>query len=190
MRTFIAIELSQEIKDFLSNIQSQLKASGADVKWVEPKNIHLTLKFLGEIDEKKLVEVNKVLEETARNKNPFSLRFSCLGAYPKINFPRVIWIGIDQGDIEVKEIAGILEERVAKLGIPQENRPFSCHITLGRTKSNLKQEDLVKKLTFLEGNLGGKKPEFQVTKLTLFKSTLTPKGPLYEVLKEAHLKAT
>ncbi len=187
MRTFIAIELPKEIKDFLSRLQEELKACGADVKWVAPENIHLTLKFLGEIDEKKLEKITGIIEETAQGKNKFQVCISSLGAFPKIDFPRVIWVGVDTGDKEVKDIAKDLEEKIAKIGIPKEDRPFSSHITIGRTKSSLTREGLVQDLKD-KADLGGGKLNFSVTKITLFKSTLTPKGPIYEVLKATNLK--
>lgn len=187
MRTFIAIELPQEIKDFLSRLQTELKATQADVKWVAPENIHLTLKFLGEIDDKKLTQIIEIIDDTAKGKDKFRICISSLGAFPKIDFPRVIWVGIETGDKEIKEIAGGLEEKIAKTGIPKEDRPFSSHITIGRTRSTLNREKLVGYLKN-KSELGGEKLEFYVTKVTLFKSTLTPKGPLYEALKEASLK--
>ena len=190
MRTFIAIELPKEIKDSLSKVQDKLKTSGADIKWVSPQNIHLTLKFLGEIDDKKLDKITQILEEITKNSNPYPLRLSCVGAFPKINFPRVIWIGIDKGNTETKEIAKALEENIAKIGIPKEDRPFSCHITLGRVKSSLNREGLVENLNNLANYTEKEKLEFLVTKITLFESTLTPKGPIYEALKEASLKTS
>ena len=187
MRTFIAIELPSEIKDSLSRLQEELKTSGADVKWVTPENIHLTLKFLGEIDDKKIDKIIKIIDDTAKEKNKFQIRISSLGAFPKVDFPRVIWVGVDTGDKETKEIAEGLEEKIAKIGIPKEDRPFSSHITIGRTKSSLNREGLVQDLKD-KAELGGGKLNFYVTKITLFKSTLTPKGPIYEVLKATNLK--
>jgi len=190
MRTFIAIELPQEIKDFLSRIQGQLKASGADVKWVEPKNIHLTLKFLGEINDEKQDAVTRIIGDVAEDKNPFSMRIYSIGAFPKINFPRVIWVGIEKGERETKEIAKELEGKLVKIGIAKEDRPFSSHITIGRTRSAINREKLVQDLKILENNFGEKNLEFLVNKITLYKSTLTPKGPIYEALKEVNLKTT
>lgn len=193
MRTFIAIELSKETKDWIAHLQGQLKNSGADVKWVEPENIHLTLKFLGEIDNKQLSNIIKVLQDSNQNRNSFYIRLSSLGAFPKINFPRVIWIGIDKGEAESKQIATDLEEELAKIGIPkEEKRPFSCHITLGRLRSVLNRDRLIKDLDNLANNFTPPAPgtEFLVTKITLFKSTLTPRGPIYEILKEIPLKTS
>lgn len=188
MRTFIAIELPPEIKESLARIQNQLKTSGADAKWVEPQNIHLTLKFLGEINEQKLAQIVSIIEDISKNKNAFSIRLSSLGAFPKINSPRVIWIGIDKGDNETKDMVESLEEKIARIGIPKEDRPFSSHITIGRLRSSLNRQRLVKVLLDLQPNFEKEGKEFLVTKITLFKSTLIPYGPIYEVLKEASLK--
>lgn len=190
MRTFIAIELPPEIKNSLAELQDQLRSSGADVKWVKPDNIHLTLKFLGEIDQSRLDKISKILEDISREKKSFPLRLASVGAFPKINYPRVIWVGIDAGDSETKEIAKELEAEIAKVGIPKEDRPFSSHITIGRVRSSLNRQNLVQSLMNLENKSGQEILEFRVEKLTLFKSTLTPKGPRYEVLKEAELKTT
>ena len=188
MRTFIAIELPKEIKDALAQLQSQLKSTSDDVKWVEPQNIHLTIKFLGERDDKKIEKIMRILEETAKDNHPYEAKISSLGAFPKIETPRVIWVGIDKGDNETKQIAKKLEEEIAKAGIPKEERPFSSHITIGRTRSGLGLDKLVRSLKNLEVSLAEKKLNFLVTKITLYKSTLTPKGPVYEILKEVNLK--
>ncbi len=189
MRTFIAIELPAEIKDCLSRLQQDLKAAQADVKWVQPQNIHLTLKFLGEIDEKKLDKISGIIEDTCEKKDKFHVCISSLGAFPKTESPRVIWVGIDTGDKEIKQMAKELEQNLAKIGIPKEDRPFSSHITIGRMRTPLNRERLVQGLKNKAG-LGGQNLEFYVSKITLFKSTLTPKGPIYEALKEASLTTT
>jgi len=188
MRAFIAIELSPDLKKHLASLEEQLKSSGADVKWVKPENIHLTLKFLGEIDEKRLGEIAKIIQETTSKNKPFYISLASPGAFPNINSPRVIWIGIDKGDSETKQFAIILEEETAKVGIPPESRPFSTHITLGRVRSGKNCEKLVKNLENLASKPPEDAPEFLVTKITLFKSTLTLGGPIYEALKEAHLQ--
>ncbi len=190
MRAFIAIELPKDFKDYLANIQAEFKATGADVKWVEPNNIHLTLKFLGEIDDKKMAEVARVLETVACAEKSFSIRLKSIGAFPNTNSPRVIWVGLDKGDNETGMIAGMLEEKISEIGIPKENRSFSTHITIGRLRSGLNRLKLVRMLNSLEDNPSKEDLEFKVSKITLFKSTLAPYGPIYEILKEASLKAT
>lgn len=188
MRTFIAIDLPGEIKDELVKMQEELKSAGADVKWVEAQNIHLTLKFLGERDDKKVEKIIQTLEEVAKENKTYAIRISSIGAFPKIESPRVIWVGLDKGDGETKIIAQALEEKIAKIGIPKEDRPFSSHITIGRVRTPKNREDLTGEINRLADKPGMLNLETQVTKITLYKSTLSPKGPVYEALKEASLK--
>ena len=188
MRTFIAIELSREIRECLSRLQDKLKLSQADVKWVAPLNIHLTLKFLGEIDEKTSEQIKQILQDLAAGLKEFSLNLAYIGAFPSLKSPRVIWIGIDKGDEEVKTIARALEEKLPEIGITKEDRPFSSHITLGRTRSSKNRNNLAELLESLKEKLPEATAEMKVEKITLFKSTLTPKGPIYEVLKEVFLE--
>jgi len=187
MRAFIAVELPEDIRGSLARIQEKLKTAQADVKWVEPQNIHLTIKFLGERDDKKIEKIMQILEETASDKKAFQACICSIGVFPKVDFPRVIWLGIDKGDSEIKTIAKELEEKIAKIGIPKEERPFSSHITIGRTKSALNRENLVQCLKKTANDFEMERLEFNITRLTLFKSTLGPKGPTYEALKVANL---
>ncbi|MCX5707475.1 MAG: RNA 2',3'-cyclic phosphodiesterase [Candidatus Omnitrophica bacterium] len=182
MRAFIAIELPQEIKDVLAKLQAKLKLAGADVKWVEPKNIHLTLKFLGEIDEQAQKRITAKLEEISSAHQEFVISLSSCGAFPSINSPRVIWAGIEQGDKEVSAIAEVIETQLESIGIPKETREFSSHITLGRTRSSKNRHELAQALSEL--SLKPLKNQFPASKITLFKSTLTPRGPIYETLQE------
>lgn len=190
MRAFIAIELPEQIKSRLSELQALLKKSGADVKWVEPQNIHLTLKFLGEIDEVKSVKIAGMIEEIAQDAKQFRINLSSCGAFPRIEFPRVIWIAVNKGDKEVKILAEKLEERIEKFGIAREERIFSSHITIGRVKSPVNKDKLVRALKETENYFEGENTEFDVTKITLFKSTLGPNGPAYEPLKVINLTTT
>lgn len=190
MRAFIAIKLPKKLCDYLTGLQQELKKTQADVKWVAPNNIHLTLKFLGEIDTGKLDEIIAELKEISKNKTPFNIRPSSLGAFPKITFPRVIWVGIDKGDVETCQIAKDLEGKLVELGIPAEDKKFSSHITVGRVRSNLHRERLVAGLSDLASRKLPENLEFLADKITLLKSTLTPKGPLYEILNETSLKTT
>jgi len=189
MRAFIAIELPPKIKAYLSNIQNKLKTSGADVRWVNSKNIHLTLKFLGEIEDNLVLQINRVLEDVSLNKNSFIIRLDSLGAFPKINSPRIIWTGIKPENQAVfYQIVEELEDKISVFGIPKENKPFSPHLTIGRIRSSFNREKLVKAMNVFGSEISKEKMEHRVTKLTLFKSTLTTQGPIYTALKEASLK--
>ncbi len=190
MRTFIAISLPQNVKARLAQLQETLKKSGADVKWVDPQNIHLTLKFLGEIDQQQIATITKAVEEVALTTGSFRANLNILGAFPKLEFARVIWVGLENGDSQSKVIAQALEEKIEMLGIPKEKREFSSHITIGRVRSFLKKDKLAQAITEENQNFGQEKLEFAVTAITLYKSTLTPKGPAYEALKEVNLQTT
>ncbi len=182
MRTFIALEMQKEIKDQLARIQSNLKAAGADVKWVETQNIHLTLKFLGEVSEDRIKEVKSTLDEIAKQTKPFEISVKDVGAFPKASFPRVIWAGIDNGKAESEQLANLLEDNLENMGFERESRPFRTHLTIGRVKSPKNKEALIEKLlsTKIE------KPLIQkVNSVVLFKSDLRPTGPIYSKLHEA-----
>ncbi|MDD5348166.1 MAG: RNA 2',3'-cyclic phosphodiesterase [Candidatus Omnitrophica bacterium] len=185
MRAFIAIALPPEIKRYLAKVQEKLAAGNADVKWVEPDNIHLTLKFLGEIDEPAREKIRSTISDIARSVAPFSVRLASCGAFPRIESARVIWMGVGQGERELQSIAGLIEERMSQLGIAREDRPFSSHITLGRTRSGKNLKGLAALLKDLCERQPDKIYEFQADRITLFKSTLTPRGPRYEIIHEA-----
>lgn len=188
MRAFIAIELPQEIKDYFKNLQDKLKTCGADVKWVEPVNIHLTLKFLGEISEPQTKEIIKIMGNVSSAKPAFDITLGSLGAFPGITSPRVIWVGIDAGAQESKQIAQELEDRLCRLGIPKDEKGFSAHITIARTKSAFNITALIQDLKNMAGIMPEEKLRFKAAKISLIKSTLTPKGPLYEPLQDTSLK--
>ncbi|MFH0763824.1 MAG: RNA 2',3'-cyclic phosphodiesterase [Candidatus Omnitrophota bacterium] len=182
MRTFIAIELSDEIKDTLAQIQSHLKYAGADVKWVEKDNIHLTLKFLGEIDEKKCEKVKAVLDEIAKSVKPFEISIKDIGAFPKMEFPRVIWVGLDKGAKESTELAAKVDESLSKLGFDRGTRPFAAHLTVGRVRSPKNKEALKEKIMGCGERVTGNE---EISSVILFQSTLTPAGSIYTKLYEA-----
>jgi len=187
MRTFIAIELSDEIRSSIDQIQSHLKYSGADVRWVEEKNIHLTLKFLGEITEEKLQQVIAALEIIAEEVKPFEISIKDIGAFPKIDFPRVIWVGLDKGALESAELAKKIDDALSKIGFEKESRPFAAHLTIGRVRSPKNKEALKQKISTLNSKFSTKIQ--LISSVTLFQSKLTPHGPIYTKLHEAKLSA-
>jgi RNA 2',3'-cyclic 3'-phosphodiesterase len=186
LRTFIAVELNSSLREALARIQKELKSSGADAKWVKPENIHLTLKFLGAIPLDKIETINRVLQDIADQFPAFAISLSQLGAFPKIEFPRVIWIDLKEGKETLERLAKEIEAKLSSLGFPPEDRAFQTHITLARIKSAQNRLNLVKQLKETDVPALNQK----IDKITFFKSTLTPKGPVYEVLKEIILKAS
>lgn len=189
MRTFIAIELPENIKASLARWQEKLKTAHADIKWVEKDNIHLTLKFLGEVDENKISEISAILEKIGQTYPSYQATISSLGGFPKIEYPRVIWAGIGNGDQETKNIVKQIENSLEEIGIPKEDRLFASHITLGRSRSEKNQKKLGELLGKLKAEFTNME-SFEVRKITLFKSQLSPKGPTYQAIREVSLKNT
>ena len=183
MRTFIAIELSKEVKDDLAKLQHELNKADADVKWVKPENIHLTLKFLGEVGEDKIEDMKKVLDGISGKNKPFELSLFKLGAFPSINSPRVVWVGIDKGCGESEQIAKSIEDELEKLDFPKEERPFNAHLTLGRVRSGKNKAMLKERLSATEV----RPKSCRINDITIFQSILTPKGPIYSPLHAAKL---
>ena len=189
IRAFIALELPESAREALGGVQKQLSpAGGKDVKWVRPEGIHLTLKFLGNIDE---AQVEKVAQETAQAAAgcpPLTLKMKGVGAFPGVSRPRVVWVGLT-GDVErLARLAADLEGRLSRLGFAPEGRPFTAHLTLGRVKEFGRARGAKSALGEAIVNLSGLDiEEFQATELILFRSELKPGGAVYTRLRSTHL---
>lgn len=180
IRSFIAFDITEEaVLRRIGDVQQRLVTVGADLKLVEPKNVHVTLRFLGEISP---VMVDKVYEEMKKILfSPFEIELSGMGAFPNLKRLNVIWIGIRRGIDELKNIFSQLEPRICQLGFPPEKRGFSPHLTIARVKSGRNKVELVQQLRAMADY------EFGVIKaesLKLKKSVLTPQGPIYSTLYE------
>ncbi|MBU1133375.1 MAG: RNA 2',3'-cyclic phosphodiesterase [Candidatus Omnitrophica bacterium] len=181
MRVFIAIKLPANIKDELRQIEADLGKCNLAVKWVDPQNMHLTLKFLGKVAEEKIEEIKKIIEDVAAQFNPFVVNFKEFGFFPNERRPRIFFISTDKED-KLKNISVVLEKRLEKIGFKPEFR-FKSHITLARFKETknidcLKRE--VENITIEE--------TFPVKEITLVKSTLTKSGPIYEEIFNAQMR--
>ena len=133
MRLFIATPISPEVENELAQIISSLKNAGGPVKWVEPQNIHLTLKFLGDTDEKLIPQIKNIIDNIASHYEAVTTVLNFLGAFPNLSRPRVYWIDLKGGDY-LGQIAAEFDDAVHVLGFEKENRPFKSHLTLGRVK--------------------------------------------------------
>ena len=183
MRLFIAIPLPQQIEELLGKIILSLKQTRANVKWVASNNIHLTLKFLGETDEKKVPHIIEDIKRAGSSCKAVNSRLEGLGGFPNLRKPRVIWAGLSEGVDTLAKIAGDIENGMEKLGFEKENRPFKSHLTLGRVKDNFGMAELAKAIE----NYKLQPENFVLDKIVLFKSTLTPRGPIYVRLFELEL---
>ncbi len=180
IRSFLAIELPKPILGKIEEVQGNLKSTHADVRWVSPEKIHLTLKFFGYIEESRIEPIFMSIEEPVRDTLPFSIKVRGVGGFPSLKNPRVVWMGLEHGRESLLSFQKQLEERLQKIGFEPEDRPFQPHLTLGRMKSSRGKEELVKGMEkYREEEFG----VFQVERVALFKSDLRPTGPIYTLLK-------
>lgn len=184
MRAFIAVEISEEARGAVARLQSELQSVGADVKWVEPENLHLTLKFLGEIGESQAEQLADQLKSSLVL-SPFAFTLEGTGAFPKLENPRIIWAGTGAGKEQLAGLAREVEEACGRCGFPPEERPFSPHLTIGRVRSRNRVESLAQRLGSAEFKAGS---PTRVEKAVLFQSTLTRSGPVYRPVREIPLK--
>ena len=179
IRSFLAIELPPAITEGIERVQGDLKQSHADVRWVDPSRIHLTLKFFGNIEEVACDEIMDAVGKAALGVMPFTLAVKGLGAFPSIRNPRVIWLGVEDGGHVLKPLQGAVEERLHQIGYPKEERDFKPHLTVGRVRSGKGKSELLRRMEhFLGDDLG----ELRVERIVLFKSDLRPTGPIYTEL--------
>lgn len=182
MRAFIAVDLPESLKNHLSQIQEDLKTCNLECKWMKPESIHLTLKFLGDIDQKQLGQIKTILKQITSNFSCFEVNVDGFGFFPNEKRPRVFFLSTSEQE-RLKSIVDQLEKELEKIGFPIEDR-FRSHLTLARIKS-LKNIELLKEKTKdikMEGKL-------TVKELVLYKSTLTPRGAIYERIASSPLAA-
>ena len=184
IRSFLAIELPKAILSKIEEVQGDLRSTHADVRWVSPEKIHLTLKFFGNIEESRIDLIFKSITEPVRDALPFSVRVRGAGAFPSSKNPRVIWMGLADGKEMLISLQKQIEDRLEKIGFELEDRPFQPHLTLGRMKSSRGKEELVRGMEkYREEEFG----VFQVERVVLFKSDLRPSGPVYTLLRALRL---
>ncbi len=184
MRTFITIEIPEQIKTALASLQNHLRQAKADINWTKPENLHLTLIFLGEIEESRLAEIARACSDAATGVRSFTLRLSGSGVFPNVRQPRVLWAGL-VGEIEmVARMRAALEESLEQLGFEREEKAFRPHLTIGRIKSNRKTSELVALADYYQ------LPDlsFDVREIVLMRSELHPAGARYTALARIELK--
>lgn len=163
----------------LKSIQDRLKEADAPVKWVTPDNIHLTLKFLGNIESRDVERIDCMVSKIVAKETHLILRGEGVGAFPHIKSPRVIWVGISGEVDRLKDIHMRMEEELETIGFRPEERAFSPHLTIGRVKTKV-HKTLLERLAALKDY---RSQPFEAGEITLFKSDLRPHGPIYSPLK-------
>lgn len=186
VRAFIAIELSPEIYKRLDQVINQLKdcLSGMPIRWVPAQNIHLTIKFLGDVSVANLEMLENIILSEANCRPPFEVSIGELGAYPSLRRPRVIWVGV-KAPPELTGFQRGVETETARLGYTPEKRAFSPHLTLGRVSRNANSEG-VKEIGLVLGDCKvGFLGATRIKSVYLFRSDLKPGGAVYSKLYSA-----
>jgi 2'-5' RNA ligase len=176
IRSFIAIEIPSDVRRFLSDLISQLKRTGADVKWVRPESIHLTLKFLGNVRADLIPQIAATIAPAFVDFAPAAVSASGVGVFPGMRRPRVVWAGVTDPGGRLAGLASNIENRLEPLGFEREQRSFNPHLTLGRVNSGRGASELADTITRLADAQG---PSFTAEHAVLFQSVLTPAGAVY-----------
>jgi 2'-5' RNA ligase len=184
MRCFIAIEMSETVKSALSVIEEEFKKSRADVKWVNPENMHLTLKFLGNIKEEIVEKIINIMKRICSHYSPFNLEIKSVGMFPNRKSPRVLWVGVEDNNV-LKTFQEEIDNGMASTGFEREDRKFTPHLTLGRFRSSRGNEPLLEAIKLHEKDHFG---SINVKSIFLIKSDLSPAGARYTEISEISLK--
>ena len=180
VRSFISIDLEdQQILSRIASILSSLQSLGGDLKPVERENIHLTLKFLGNVSAPRLGEVRSSLQQVIFS--AFTAEIKGAGAFPNLNHMNVVWVGVNEGWSQVEQIYEQVEKLLSGLGFRREHRPFSPHITIARVRSGRKRDEVASFLQRLTEESFG---TITVDKIRLKQSILSSSGPKYSTLLE------
>ena len=184
MRIFIAVELPSDVKNQIARMQAELKKVPAQVSWTKAENVHLTLKFLGEIEEKQLQPVTQAARAGCKGIKKFKISLKGVGGFPNLRQPRVIWIGTQNGAEELISLQAKIDTELDKAGFPKEEKKFRPHFTLGRVRVPKNIEKLAQAL----GSTEFQTADFDILHLNVMKSQLSPGGSIYTVLERIDLE--
>jgi 2'-5' RNA ligase len=181
-RAFIAIDLPETVRHFLAEVQETLKLYRLPIKWVRPQNIHLTLKFLGEIEAAQSAKIAAAMTLASKDYTGVCLTAKDIGVFPDLKRPRGIWAGV-KGQLEIlQNLQRALDNHLADLGLPRDPRTFYAHLTMGRVKGKIVLSRLK---TVVDGLKGAESEPFEADRIVLFKSELRPAGAVYTQVHQA-----
>jgi 2'-5' RNA ligase len=185
IRTFIAVEIEASIRRAAVKLIDRLRQAGGDVKWVEPENLHLTLKFLGDLGADGVARVCRAVQRAVAGVPPFEIEIRGAGAFPNASRPQTIWLGAGEGEQPMAEVSERVESALEPLGFRRESRPFRTHLTIGRVRRDGgRTAGLGPALDEMAGYEAGRMP---VEEVVVFSSQLLRTGPVYEALGRAPL---
>jgi RNA 2',3'-cyclic 3'-phosphodiesterase len=185
LRTFIAVEISSAVRAKAEELIGLLRAAGADVKWVEPHNLHLTLQFLGDVPENQIADVCGAVEQATGEVRPFALEVRGAGAFPNPGKPRTLWLGAKEGSAQMADLHDRVALALADLGFRDEERRYQPHLTIGRVRGTKNIASLGPLLRQHADFMAGTST---VDKVIVFSSRLERGGPIYEKLSMANLR--
>ena len=189
IRSFIAIELDDNIRRALGEVQEKLQAERAAkmVRWTAPESIHITLKFLGEVDAGKMPALQNAIADACKGIAPFTLALRGVGVFPNTRRTNIVWVGAE-GQVEIAtELAQKIEDACVILGFAREDRPFTPHLTIGRVKRDASPDDRRFIGEMIERAQIGTLGESHVDHVSLMKSELRPGGSVYTRLMQVGL---
>ena len=187
IRIFIAIKLSSQVRDSLTLVAQQIIRRGIKcVRWVKPENIHLTIRFLGDISNGKVGDIVHVIGEAVKICSPFTLRFGGIGAFPNHRKPQVVWVGVDSS-LELLDLHSKIERRLYQAGFQGDNKGLRPHLTIGRLRRELSHYDLKMIADLVMNNEFPTVGEQVVESIHLIKSELRSEGPTYSFLASVKL---
>lgn len=175
MRSFIAIDIPEDIRSSINNVIRSAGAASRGVRWVPVENIHLTLKFLGDVKDDLVPEIIKRLQLTGKHHRPFSVGIRGTGVFPNFRNPNVLWIGIDTSS-QLEALFGEIDISLSETGFERESRGFSPHLTIARVKDRRDIDPVVKELATYKDTFFG---TIEVREILLMKSILKPSGAEY-----------
>lgn len=189
LRSFLAAELPPALQDSIHNATADLRETLVNglVRWVPAHNVHLTLKFLGDVSSSSLDLIKQMMVSEASQFPAFDVQVEGLGCYPNIRRPRVLWVGL-KAPSELASLQRAIEVAAARLGYESEERDFSPHLTIGRVRQNASSGDVHKIRTAVESCKIGSLGTAHIDAVQLFKSELRPEGSIYTRLFSAPLQ--
>ena len=185
MRLFVAMLLDDDVRAALGRVQLHLSPICADVRWVRQDQLHITVKFLGDVPDGDVAGVSKALERTAAQLAPFELTLKGSGCFPPRGAVRIVWAGIEEPEGLLQRSVEAVESALVEMGFPGERRPFSPHITIGRVKHDTSGGSWRLAVSEFEFPAVSQ----PVERITLMSSVLSPQGPTYAVISAAPLGA-
>jgi len=189
VRSFIAIELPDEVKAGLSQLQAQLKlGKPSSVKWVDPSSIHLTIKFLGNIAVDRIPAITRAMEEATKGLSSFQLEVTGLGGFPNLKRVQVVWVGIGGEVDKLGQLQQRIESSLATLGFTAETRPFTPHLTLARLRDQASADERQRFGQLIASTSFGAAYAIKVTSINLMRSQLTREGAIYSRLGSVGLR--